>query len=1427
MAFIARPNAPTNPQKPEAASTDKIDFWHRYDNFAETHDKAMLDRLDRDLDVLLIFAGLFSAINTAFIVLTITDLSAPPQYQTNALLILQLKGVAYNTLSSNDLNPPFTPPYAAVRQNSAFLASLCASVLASAGAMVGKQWLQSYDRAGQTGSHELQAMRRTEKWLGAETWYLRPVVESLPMLLLISLGLFFIALGDYLLSTNRSVANVVIGFAVVGGTLYSGSVIVAAIYPNCPFQTSVSRLLQRIYDMGRTNTWLRFLYLRTLDFLIEMSVELSDATVDLRCRWRRRYETLVEKMREQWEKPPVVVSREIAANTWERFWKSTVVWMVGIRRPWTKPSTFEVLTRAHSVRQRREQKILQNEARRQKAAIEKSNKTETIHAQAILWMWQNATEEDDLYLIAENIPQLTRLQSAKLLAFSNLLPRLVRRFRNTLDEVSANISPAGTAEGGQHYDATSRALVYGRAVAQVVLADPSRCFKALGGDFPEVLGDDHSQIIPPDPILFDLRALALSLNALVEGFTHPIGPRYTNLLRKSYYEILNRVHREAILEVTSLLKVSYASIPDEIISADGTSVSRDERFDDALVSLICLEIVELADGERPSSRQRVKDIWAARDKSNVLVCMTRALAAHDRLMTTNHDRQALLKLHTQLLSSFRYFHWSAPAHKQLTGVHDFVSIAIQHLGTLLRFLSTRGTTTYPIIQDHVTQLPTSTHSEPPETGLSVLDAAAGRKVVFLKYDTHEPRTFVHTRLLPWKGKLRQNPAVAVENLRGEIHTYATELLLSLGLQDMLDGRHHDFTEAGATAVLDITLKVLEVESSVTTATDMISLLRVLSSTISNLDADGQEPWPDSRVRFPRRDLLTSYLHDFTPFIHRALESDSSQVLAAACRLLDAIGHSTWSKTFTPHGGNPTVIDTELGCLVIKRLREEVEKGPATFIELVESGYREGEVGDDQNGLLRLLGASVYKSPPLAFGLVQESNLQALFVKVVPEIAERIESKEGFGQLDLALAWNLTFLFLGAWSATRQGVGLSGSAIAHNTIYGVPESGAEVPPATPTTAYGPLAMYALSGMQALQADQMNVHMFSLTFAYIEVAFLQHPDPARSASLDTACEALIVKATAWERELSKSTVRQKSVDLTYLVSRGEKARCAWLPAGHPLRSTTTFVPEETMGALSEAQGGSAHAELIYDATRLGSPRWNTDEHDDEYRVAGPSWTNEPRNRDRSMQPRPSNPTRRSAMKRPSYTPLPQDRGPQTIDTTTRALGDSTTSSDATTQLERLSPVYLQQMLGKVTNRAGRGGHSDDVEASPTSFTPPDRSKEVRLYDRPAPPFSPPAFPMPAHIPTNPKYEEHFHNRSADDAHRNRTTSPTANKTRSGPSGSAIWDNKALPKVPVPDQTPSPGMPEPSPVSASEPAAQNSNDLGWWMPPDGSTDDRTPIL
>ncbi|KAG8995413.1 hypothetical protein FRB93_001141 [Tulasnella sp. JGI-2019a] len=206
----------TNTQDDEIPATfgAKNEYWTKYRVLADQMDDIMIERLNRNLDNLLIFAGLFSGLNTAFLVLTLSNLSAPAMNQTNALLILLVMHANNRTIGPNDLNPPFTPSRASIRQNGTFVASLCISILAAAGAVLAKEWLQNYERTEQGGLDKGQALRRTARWIGAD------------------------------------VSAVVILFVLVGTALYIFTVVAAVFDRACPFQTAVSRILRYVILRG-------------------------------------------------------------------------------------------------------------------------------------------------------------------------------------------------------------------------------------------------------------------------------------------------------------------------------------------------------------------------------------------------------------------------------------------------------------------------------------------------------------------------------------------------------------------------------------------------------------------------------------------------------------------------------------------------------------------------------------------------------------------------------------------------------------------------------------------------------------------------------------------------------------------------------------------------------------------------------------------------------------------------------------------------------------------------------------------------------------------------------------------------------------------------------------------------------------------------
>jgi hypothetical protein len=183
-------------------------------------------------------AGLFSAVNSAFLIVTMGGLSPGPNDETNNLLRLIVILLSNNTLTPGQSNPHFAPAPGAVRQNCFFFASLFSSLIAAAGAVLAKQWLAYYERTGQTGPLDEQGLRRSKKYLGAERWRLQQVAESLPTLILFSLGLFFIAMADYVWAINRDVAIVITTLSGLGILVYTSMLLAAAIFPDCPVQTA-------------------------------------------------------------------------------------------------------------------------------------------------------------------------------------------------------------------------------------------------------------------------------------------------------------------------------------------------------------------------------------------------------------------------------------------------------------------------------------------------------------------------------------------------------------------------------------------------------------------------------------------------------------------------------------------------------------------------------------------------------------------------------------------------------------------------------------------------------------------------------------------------------------------------------------------------------------------------------------------------------------------------------------------------------------------------------------------------------------------------------------------------------------------------------------------------------------------------------------
>ncbi|KAG8867646.1 hypothetical protein FRB98_004067, partial [Tulasnella sp. 332] len=571
--------------------------------------------------------------------------------------------------------------------------------------------------------------------------------------------------------------------------------------------------------------------------------------------------------------------------------------------------------------------------RRAEAEVD-SERREMVFARSIIWMMENATEPEDLLLTARNVQFLSRMRAARLVINSGYLPRLLQEFERTLTEMEPAMTSAGAS-----------ALVFGYAIAHLCLADPVHCWKMATDNLKWTMSEPWRR---RERQHFQVEAICLALTTLGEG------PGFPSISAKSLHDWKDQSDRtlEEMLQptsqvVASLLKVSYAGLHASLLG-------HKKLHCDAFFSLVCIEIQEIADGVRRSPEDRLEVVWDARQGDRVSWFMQTALRAHDFLISKQRDRRGLLKLHTSLLSAFRTFHSNA-YHSSLASTRPEVQliresfpmgVVFQHLSRLLPLL----------------KAPTFTER---------LEAMWGSFRGLRE----------SSKLTDWKQRLDGDALAEFRVIRHDLRSYATELLLCLGIQGLLVRQSYHDTPSDdsiepiehpnelAELIIDIVAKL---ESNVFADTDIAILLRILDSSIRSRITSGS-PGP------PMCTKNTHRLSTIIPFVKRALQRDSRDVLEEAYSLLDTIGYEAADENRVLRGDAPFVMDSQLLICVIRSLRDDQE---ARIISIHHSS------GASSGGFLRWLVASSHQNPSSPL-LSVEVPLRPLLVRLISHASEKI------------------------------------------------------------------------------------------------------------------------------------------------------------------------------------------------------------------------------------------------------------------------------------------------------------------------------------------------------------------------------------------------------------------------------------------------------
>ncbi|KAK7689225.1 hypothetical protein QCA50_007916 [Cerrena zonata] len=297
--------------------------WGRISDLLRQYDRARVEDVKEDIDTLLVFAGLFSAVITAFIIESYKTLQQQPEDTTNQILLQLSAQLASLTLSSNFANstiPPFTTPTFvparfSVLINTLWLLSLVfALVTASLGILV-KQWLHEL-MARDTQDPRQQVKLRFFREVGVQRWQIFEIAAALPLLLQLALLLFFIGLTAFFHDLNPVVTWAVTGVMILWLSFYLFTTLAPAFSSQCPYKTPMLKgILQRI-RIG-SHTWLK-----SLGSALHTNIPDAWPTIKQRCKdlhdwldtwsyaWVAREEMKVCED-DTWDVPTLICSREI------------------------------------------------------------------------------------------------------------------------------------------------------------------------------------------------------------------------------------------------------------------------------------------------------------------------------------------------------------------------------------------------------------------------------------------------------------------------------------------------------------------------------------------------------------------------------------------------------------------------------------------------------------------------------------------------------------------------------------------------------------------------------------------------------------------------------------------------------------------------------------------------------------------------------------------------------------------------------------------------------------------------------------------------------------------------------------------------------------------------------------------------------------
>lgn len=207
--------------------------------------------------------GLFSAVIGSFLNSSTPSLQQDYTLVTASLLtelvIIQRTALSGGNISaiphSNlTLSSPFSSSRRDIILNSLWISSLVVTLVVALACGIMKQWLLFYSRNTSGGSPKRTALTRQYHYEGLIYWRVPQIIESLPIIMNISVFLFFVGLILFCqdLSDMSQVTWFLVGLTTITFFLYIFSSFIPIWNPQCPYKTSLSKVYNGLFSLPCT-----------------------------------------------------------------------------------------------------------------------------------------------------------------------------------------------------------------------------------------------------------------------------------------------------------------------------------------------------------------------------------------------------------------------------------------------------------------------------------------------------------------------------------------------------------------------------------------------------------------------------------------------------------------------------------------------------------------------------------------------------------------------------------------------------------------------------------------------------------------------------------------------------------------------------------------------------------------------------------------------------------------------------------------------------------------------------------------------------------------------------------------------------------------------------------------------------------------------